>query len=114
MNPQEIADSYYRAFETRSDFAEVPMAESLRFVSPAMELPSAEAFRGALRGLVEQFQGMKIRHQSVDGDAVLTVYDFDMGAPGGPIPMAEVLRCSGGEILEVELIFDSVKLRPPA
>ena len=114
MNPQEIADCYYEAFEKRSDFSEVPMAAALRFLSPAMVLPSAEAFRGALGGLVQQFQGMEIRHQSVDGEAVLTVYDFDMGLPGGPIPMAEVLRCRGGEIAEVELIFDSAKMQPPA
>lgn len=43
-------------------------------------------------------------------DTVLSVYDFDLGASGGPIPMAEVVRVSSGAIREIELIFDPARM----
>ena len=114
MKVRDIADRYYGAFAGRYQFGDVPMADDLHFASPAMQLDGAEAFRGALGGLVQQVKGLEIRHQSVDGDAVLTVYDFDLGLPAGPIPMAERLQCRDGVIAEVELIFDSARMAPPA
>ena len=114
MNPQQIADAYYANFTAKTDFSDVPMAQKLRFESPMMQLDGPAAFRGALNGLLERFQGLSIRHQLAAGASVVTVYDFDLGLPGGPVPMAEVLTVKNAELHRVELIFDAQRLAPPA
>jgi hypothetical protein len=43
---------------------------------------------------------------------VVTVYDFDLGMPEGPIPMAEVLDVEDGAIRRIDLMFDSKRLAP--
>lgn len=106
MTPQQVADLYYDAFRNRTDFSEVPMAEGLAFRSPMMSLEGAQAFRGALAGLVARFQALDIRHQLADAESVVTVYDFDLGLPTGPIAMSEIVQVKGDEITAVELIFD--------
>ena len=51
-----------------------------------------------------------MRRQLAYGEFVLTFYDLDLGAPEGPIPMAEKLRVVDGRIVDVELLFDSRRL----
>ena len=114
MKPLDIANRYYEAFRKGGDFEDVPMAQGLRFRSPMMELGDAASFRGAVKGLAQQVKAVDVRHQVCAADSVLTVYDFDMGAPGGPIPMAEILTVANGELADVELLFDSARLRPPS
>ncbi len=114
MDSQQIADLYYETFRSRGDFADVPMADDLCFRSPMMKLDGATPFRQALSGLLGRFQSLEIRHQLANEGSVVTVYDFDMGAPSGPIPMAEVIEVAGGEITGVELLFDPAPLAPPA
>ena len=58
-------------------------------------------------------QRFQIRRQASDGEFVLTFYDLDLGAPDGPIPMAEKLRVVDGAIVDVELLFDSRRLPKP-
>ena len=110
MSALDVAKRYYAALDRQADLASVPMADDLVFKSPMMTLESAEAFRQALGGLMERAQGLKIRHQTLQGDAVLSVYDFDLGANGGPIPMAEVVHVAGERIREIELIFDPARM----
>lgn len=109
----EIATAYYDAFQGRGDFAGVPMASDLRFASPRFQLHTADAFRGALSQLRPRVKSLKIRSQLHEGDVVVTIYDLDLGAPAGPIPMAERLRVEGGRLVEVDLIFDSARLPSP-
>ena len=114
MKAIDVANKYYAAFEAKSDFSEVPMADGLVFRGPMMTLDSAAAFRQALGGMMGQFRGLTQSAQFADEKKVVTVYEFDLGLPGGPLPMAEVLHVRDGEIAEVDLIFDSVKLMPPS
>lgn len=114
MTPKQVADRYYEAFREGTDWNDIPMAESLCFRSPMMSLEGPEAFRGALRGLQTRVKGLEIRRQLADGETVVTVYDFDLGAPSGPIAMSEVLEVKGGEITDVELIFDPAPLAASA
>ncbi|MEM7409597.1 MAG: nuclear transport factor 2 family protein [Myxococcota bacterium] len=114
MTAQKIADAYYANFTAKSDFQDVPMSEKLHFQSPMMALDGPEAFRGALTGLLARFQGLDIRHQHASSDTVVTVYDFDLGLPDGPVPMAEVLTVEHDALSRVELIFDAKRLAPPA
>ena len=110
----DLAKLYYEDLANRGDFSSVPMADDLKFASPMMQLDSAAAFRGALGGLVQRVAGLAIRHQVQSGNAVVTVYDLDMGLPSGPVPMAEVLTAEGGAIAHVELLFDPSVMAPPA
>ena len=43
---------------------------------------------------------------------MISVYDFDLGLPGGPIPMAERLEIRGEEIVAMELLFDAARMAP--
>lgn len=108
-----VADAYYAAFQG-GDVEQVPMAEDLKFVSPRYVLDSAKAFKGALRGLFAQVKSLSISSQMIDDGTVLTFYDLDLGAPGGPIPMAERLQITDGKLISVDLLFDSALLPQPA
>lgn len=110
MERSAIADRYYEAFRNTTDFGEVPMEDDLVFRGPSGEIKGAEAYRTVLAGLARGVKDLKVREQAVVGASVVTIYDFDLGAPGGPIPMAEVLRIPGSAIAAVELIFDSARL----
>ena len=110
MSALDVATRYYAALNQQADLESVPMADDLVFRSPMMTLESADAFRQALGGLMARAQGLKIRHQALQGDAVLSIYDFDLGASGGPIPMAEVVQVAGDRIREIELIFDPARM----
>ena len=110
MSALEIANRYYDAFRKHSDFSEVPMAEDLQFQGPTGSIDGAQAFRGTLTGLAQGVKSLAIRHQVEAEGVVVSVYDFDMGLPGGPIPMSEVLEVRDGAIAQVELVFDSARL----
>lgn len=106
----QVAQDYYQGIAGERDFATVPMAEDLTFRGPGRTASNAQAFRKALRGLSTQVKGLELRQQLAEGEFVLTFYDLDLGAPDGPIPMAEKLRVVDGEIVDVELLFDSRRL----
>ena len=112
MQPIDIANTYYDAFRNRTDFSEVPLSSGLVFRGPSGALEGAAPFRGVVSGLARQLRGIAVRHQLAEADRVITVYDFDLGLPDGPIPMAEVLEIAGGEIAGIELLFDSRRLAP--
>ena len=105
-----IASTYYGAFQGEHAVADIPMREDLLFVSPRFTLNSAAAFRGALTGLFQQVKGLEISAQLQEGETVVTFYELDLGAPGGPIPMAERLRVENGALTRIDLIFDSARL----
>ena len=107
MTKIDVAERYYGALRGEGGFDDVPMADGLTFRSPTGQIEGAVGFHTAVGGLATRVQGLEIRHQAVDRDCVLSVYDLDLGMPGGPIPMAEVLAVTGGEIADVELLFDS-------
>ncbi len=108
-----VAAMYYEGINGTRDLGSIPMADDLTFAGPGRSAASAEAFRGALAGLSPQVRGFAIRRQLADAEHVMTFYDLDLGAPGGPIPMAERLRIVGGKIVDVELLFDSRRLPSP-
>ena len=110
MDPASAARSYYDAFRNRTDFAEVPLADDLVFRAPTMELRGASQFRPVVSQLAQRLQGLEVRHQLCTEDTVVTVYDFDLGLPDGPVPMAEVLAVRAGQVAEIELLFDSRRL----
>ena len=112
MTDLETAAIYYRAFDERSDFSEVPFAEDLCFRGPNGEVEGADALRPMLAGLASRHAGLAIRHQVAGEGQVISVYDFDLGLPGGPIPMAERLEIRGEEIVAMELLFDAARMAP--
>jgi len=109
-NTIQIAELYYDAFRSEAQFQDVPMAENLRFSSPRFQLETSDDFLGALERLQPQVKGLEILNQLKDDTSVITFYNLDLGAPEGPIPMAEHLHVEHGELVAVELIFDSARL----
>ena len=110
MNPKQLAQQYYDAFHQKADFNEVPLAEDLIFKGPGGEIKGAASFRAVVAGLAQQLVKLEIRDQLASDTVVVSVYDFDLGLPDGPIPMAEKLCIRGNEITEIELFFDSRRL----
>lgn len=112
-DPAAVAKAYYGAFRGEVELDAVPMADDLRFTSPRFTLEGAPAFRRALADLLPRVRSLAMRDQLVGRGRVLSLYQLDLGAPDGPIPMAERLGVERGAIAEVELIFDASRL-PPA
>ena len=110
MTIQSAIDQYYAAFEAKSDFSEVPLDADVAFRGPMNEIAGEAALRPVLAGLAQRVSSLAIRHQMTQGDQVLTVYDFDLGLPDGPIPMAERIALRAGVIREIELFFDARRL----
>jgi hypothetical protein len=110
MDAISLADRYYAAFRNKTDFSEVPLAEQLHFQGPSGTIEGAAPFRGVVSGLAQTVKGLEVRHQAVADGTVVTVYDFDLGLPDGPIPMAEVLRVEGDAIRAIELVFDTKRM----
>ena len=108
-----IAGAYYNALAGEAPLSRVPMATAIAFRSPQLEFKDRASFRTALTGLVQQVRSLEIHNQMVDNNLVMTFYSLDLGAPTGPIPMAEQLIVKDGEIKEIQLIFDSVRLPRP-
>ena len=101
------ATKYYEGIAGQRDFASVPLAQDVTFSGPGRAASSAEGLRKALRGLSPQVRSFKLRQQLADGEFVVTFYELDLGAPDGPIPMAEKLRVMDGKIVDIQLLFDS-------
>ncbi|MCR9259671.1 MAG: hypothetical protein NXH95_08115 [Pseudomonadaceae bacterium] len=112
-NTTSVANTYYAAFEGTHSVDEVPMHNDLTFVSPRFTLTDADAFRSALTALFKSVKSLHINDQIFQGETVSTFYDLDLGAPGGPISMAERLRVENGALTSVTLIFDSARLPSP-
>lgn len=110
MTTERAATHYYDAFNQKSDFSEVPFAETVSFRGPTGTIDGAAPLRAVLGDLSQRVQALTVRHQLSEGDQVVTVYDFDLGLPDGPIPMAERLAFVDGEITEIELLFDAGRL----
>lgn len=110
MDLTAIARRYYAAFTDGSGFDDVPFDDAVAFRGPTGEIEGAPALRGVLEGLAQNVKSVEIRHQLAGGDQVVTVYDFDLGAADGPIPMAERLGFADGRIREIELLFDAQRL----
>ncbi len=112
---EKVSQIYYTALAGKEDLSTIPLREDVRFESPRFTLENASSFREALGRLVPGVRSLEIRHQLIEPGTVLTVYELDLGAPGGPIPMAERLRIVDGQLVDVQLIFDSSRLpTPPA
>lgn len=112
MSNRDAASLYYGAFRDRSDFTEVPLTEDAVFVGPTGELRGAGTLRTVFAQLAKRLVRLEMRHQSVSPEQVLSFYDFDLGLPGGPVPMAERLQVEGGSIASIELLFDPCRLDP--
>jgi hypothetical protein len=112
MNVAELAKRYYADFASKGDFESVPMADDLRFSGPIHAYVDGDRYRRECAKLASGVRGITIRHQFVDGDRVHTVYDFDVGLPGGPIPSSETLSFANGMLVAADLIIDSTPLRP--
>lgn len=109
-----MARRYYDEFRSAGDFADVPMADDLRFDGPLQQYADGPRYRADCARLAGQVRSLTIRHQFVDGDRVHSVYDFDLGLPSGPIATSETLTFDRGRMVAAELIIDSTPLRPGA
>ena len=114
MTVAEVTRRYYAAFRTAGDFADVPMADDLRFTGPLQRYADGPRYRADCARLAGRVRALAMRHQFVDGDRVHSVYDFDLGLPTGPIATSETLTFDGGRMVAAELIIDSTPLRAGA
>ncbi len=111
-NPEEVARLYYEALNGDARPRRSP-ARRKRAVHGAIEtVGSATELRGMLEGLVANVGAGKVtmKSQAVAGSDVLSFYDFDIGAPGGPVQMAERLTVRDGTVTAVQLISDARRL----
>lgn len=113
-NITELTRRYYRDFGSAGDFATVPMAPELRFTGPLHAYADGNRYRRDCAALAAKAWGIEVRHQFFDGDQVHTVYDFDLGLPGGPIASSETLTFADDVLAAADLILDSTPLHAPA
>lgn len=110
----DLAARYYADFASSGNFASVQMADDLRFSGPIHAYVDGDRYRRDCVELASMVHSIDIRHQFVDGDRVHTVYDVDLGLPGGPIPSSETLTFENDVMVAADLIIDSTPLRAPA
>ncbi|MEM8501207.1 MAG: hypothetical protein AAF542_24545 [Pseudomonadota bacterium] len=110
---EAVAAIYYGAFRGEFSAADIPLRDEINFKSPIAEINKAAAFRGALGNLFTRVQKLTIDTQLMDETTVMSFYWLDLGAPGGPIPMAERLTVKDGAITAIQLLFDPSLLPAP-
>ena len=110
---KNVAEIYYGAFRGEYSAGDIPLSDDISFKSPVAALSDAGSFRGALTNLFTRVQDLSINSQLMDGTTVLSFYELDLGAPGGPIPMAERLTVEDGAITAIQLLFDPSLLPAP-
>lgn len=113
VDAASIANTYYSAFKGEVALNDVPMSEAIVFVSPRFTLNGEGPFKAALSNLFARVKDLTISDQIHSNDTVLTFYDLNLGLPDGSIPMAERLRIENGELVEIDLIFDSARMPVP-
>jgi ketosteroid isomerase-like protein len=112
VTAKHVVDTYYDAWiKGNGDFTDVPLADDFQFKGPLASFDSAEGFRamaGQAGPLVTRFE---VRRQFVDGNAVMSIVDWEMSLPVAPMTSAELLEVEDGKIVRGELIYDAEELR---
>ena len=113
MTAEETVALYYDAWRGKGgDFADVPLADDFTFTGPVASFDSAEGFRAMASEAGPAVTSFSVRRQFVDGNAVLSIVDWEMAIPGvGPMTAAELLEVENGVIVRGELIYDGEELR---
>ena len=112
MDPREIANLYYDAWQTRSgDMTGVPLADDFAFSGPVASFDTADGFRAMARQAGAAVRSFRVRHQFAEGDLVCSIVDWEMAPLPGTMTAAEVLRVTDGTIVRGELIYDAEQLR---
>jgi ketosteroid isomerase-like protein len=113
MTAEETVALYYDAWQTKGgDFADVPLADDFAFTGPVASFDSAEGFRAMASEAGPAVTSFSVRRQFADGNAVLSIVDWEMAIPGvGPMTAAELLEVKDGVIVRGELIYDAEELR---
>jgi uncharacterized protein (TIGR03086 family) len=112
MDPREIVNQYYDAWQTRSgDMTGVPLADDFAFSGPVASFDTADGFRAMALQAGAAVRSFRVRHQFSEGDLVCSIVDWEMEPLPGTLTAAEVLRVTDGTIVRGELIYDAERLR---
>jgi ketosteroid isomerase-like protein len=88
------------------------LVDEFRFDGPILQAGSKAEFLAGSTAAAQIARGCVIHHQWVDGEAVCSIYDFELETPAGAgsIPMAEWAVVRDGKLVSSRLIFDTAAL----
>lgn len=86
--------------------------DEFRFDGPILQAEGKAAFLAGSTAAAQIARGCVIHRQWVDGEAVCSIYDFQVETPAGAgsIPMAEWSVVRGGKLVSSRLIFDTAAM----
>jgi SnoaL-like domain len=104
----ETSDEYFSAWAKHDlDRVRGMLHDDLSFRGPIDRFENADDYMLALERLDPVFKGMEKVRVFVNGDDVLTVYDFIADPPIGTVPIAEWHQVRNGKIASIRLFFDA-------
>jgi hypothetical protein len=113
MSHAGLFESYLSRF-TSGDIAGAGelLADDFTFSGPMLQAESKAEFLAGSTSAAAIARGFRMRRQWVDGDAVCSIYDFELETPAGSgsITMAEWSTITDGKLSSSRLIFDTAAM----
>jgi hypothetical protein len=113
MSNAAVFETYLTRF-TGGDVAGAAdlLADEFTFQGPMLQAASKAEFLAGAASAGSMARGFQMHQQWVDGDAVCSIYDFQVETPAGSgsIPMAEWSVVREGKLVSSRLIFDTAAM----
>ncbi|MEN8239735.1 MAG: nuclear transport factor 2 family protein [Actinomycetota bacterium] len=112
MSNATVVRSYLDAF-TSGDFdaALAFIADDFSFEGPMLQSVGKAAFIEGSQAAQAMARGYTMHRQLEDGDDVVSIYDFELGAPATPgtVLMTEWNTVRNGKLASAKLVFDTAQ-----
>lgn len=101
-----IAESYFRTWRDRDfDTFSQLLAGDVHFIGAMGEVSGRDDCVNSIRQLRELLRDIRVIHRFVDGNDVLTWFEFDIDGID-PVPVANWSHIENGVIKEIRVTFD--------
>lgn len=112
MNNAAVVRNYLDAFTSGDlDGAMALIADDFSFAGPILQSEGKEAFIEGSRAAQAFAKGYSMHRQFEDGDDVVSIYDFELGAPATPgkVLMTEWNTVRDGKLSSSRVVFDTAQ-----
>jgi ketosteroid isomerase-like protein len=119
MMTKETIQAYFASLEQKSDW-QTFLADGMTFtsfVSPMKQVTGKSAYLESTKRFFSMIAAVEVRDLIVDGDRACALTRYQLQPPGSPAfdsHVAEVFRVREGQIVSLDIYFDSAPFpRPP-
>jgi len=112
MNNSDVFTNYFKAFTSGDvDKALGMITDDFSFAGPLLQAEGKEAFAEGAQMAAAIATGFTMHRQVEHGDEVVSMYDFEVGAPATPgkVTMTEWNTIRDGKLASSRLFYDTAE-----